>query len=379
MTKLKILYKWIELSAIICCAIISICLLVTAYSGYLNPENYPKIAVAGMAFPIFLIAQLFIVAGWLIFRKWKMSITFGAVIILCGGPIITYCPLNLAHPKLSASEEKTKFTVLTYNVYAFYDFKDRNVTDYNITVSNILKVDADIVCLQECYSFDADKGTGVTKIQSDSLKMKYPYREIAGRDIGILSKFPIIKAETIRDDQNDFGFGKFTLNLKGDTVSVYSVHLQSIGLTQSDKELYRNLTSVNKAQENIDSIKQKVKVIRNQLYHKLALAMQSRARQSKFLRNDISAQKGDVILCGDFNDTPNSFSYREVKGNMSDAYSKCGFGPCITYHANRFYFRIDQVFYKGNIKAVDIECPKFDSSDHYPLFVEFIKTTNDKN
>lgn len=58
---------------------------------------------------------------------------------------------------------------------------------------------------------------------------------------------------------------------------------------------------------------------------------------------------------------------------MKDAYVECGFGPLITYHANRFYFKIDQIFYSGNmLDAVKIKCVKNPSSDHYPLLVDFV-------
>ena len=80
-----------------------------------------------------------------------------------------------------------------------------------------------------------------------------------------------------------------------------------------------------------------------------------------------------MIVCGDFNDTPGSYSYRTVRGDdMRDAYLDCAFGPAITYHDNRFYFKIDHVLYRGNLRAVDIERGRIDASDHYPLLATFV-------
>ena len=61
-----------------------------------------------------------------------------------------------------------------------------------------------------------------------------------------------------------------------------------------------------------------------------------------------------------------------MDGDMKDAYAENAFGPTITYHGNRFYFRIDQVLYKGDMKAVDIERGDIESSDHYPLLTTFV-------
>ena len=43
----------------------------------------------------------------------------------------------------------------------------------------------------------------------------------------------------------------------------------------------------------------------------------------------------------------------------------------ITYHANRFWFRIDHILYKGNMEARWLERLHNKSSDHYPLLVRF--------
>jgi endonuclease/exonuclease/phosphatase (EEP) superfamily protein YafD len=56
---------------------------------------------------------------------------------------------------------------------------------------------------------------------------------------------------------------------------------------------------------------------------------------------------------------------------MKDAYEECALGPTITFHASRFYFRIDHVLYKGNFEAIDIERGDQKSSDHYPLLTTF--------
>lgn len=364
------LFYW---AALILSILISLCLFTTAYSGLLNPQEYPMLAVFGMSFPIFLIVQACVIIFWLLFKKFKFAFLFFVPILLCINPILTYCPLNFWDNSLTPEQKKSEFSLLTYNVYAFSDFKERKDINHNPTISHILKSDADVVCLQECYTFEPLPYEKYTKEQYDSLISRYPYRLVLSNDIGVLSKYPISDSEIINSDNETFSGARFKLQLKGNTITVYNVHLQSVGLTKSDKELYSSVTSVKSATEKIDSAKQTIKDLRNQLYHKLAMSMQERATQAQHIAKDLNNQQGNVILCGDFNDIPDSYVYRTIKGNMTDAYCKCGFGPGITYHANKFYFRIDQIFYRGNIEAVSIQRPKWDSSDHYPQIVKFVK------
>ena len=55
-----------------------------------------------------------------------------------------------------------------------------------------------------------------------------------------------------------------------------------------------------------------------------------------------------------------------------DAYNELGLGPGITYHANRFWFRIDHILYKGNMEARWLVRQRHKSSDHYPLVTRFV-------
>ena len=116
-----------------------------------------------------------------------------------------------------------------------------------------------------------------------------------------------------------------------------------------------------------------IKALSGNLLSNLYSACRKRAEQAKQLRQFVDSAGTNVIVCGDFNDTPDSFSYRTAKGNdLADAYTECAFGPTITYHANRFYFKIDHILYKGCFKAVDVERGKINSSDHYPLLATFV-------
>lgn len=113
--------------------------------------------------------------------------------------------------------------------------------------------------------------------------------------------------------------------------------------------------------------------MKSQLLSKLAEAFKIRAQQARAVRNVVDSIGGPFIVAGDFNDIPDCFAVRTIRGkDMHDAYADAAFGPAITYHGDRFYFRIDQVLYRGPFQAVGIERGSINSSDHNPLLTTFL-------
>lgn len=90
------------------------------------------------------------------------------------------------------------------------------------------------------------------------------------------------------------------------------------------------------------------------------------------VRQYVDSVSDPVLLCGDFNDIPGCYAYRVIAGgDMTDAYRAAASGPAITYHADRFYFRIDQMMCRGDLTPLRVWRGTIPSSDHYPLIGYF--------
>lgn len=97
-----------------------------------------------------------------------------------------------------------------------------------------------------------------------------------------------------------------------------------------------------------------------------------RRKHTECLREAIDRVKGPLVMCGDFNDVPESFAYRLLRGtDLRDAYVDTSFGPMVTYNRHAFWFHLDQIFYRGDIKPLWVKKGHIRSSDHYPLLAEF--------
>lgn len=345
-----------------------LCTLLAGYGGYINPDKFALAQLANMTFPGWIVLTLILLAVNLFIRK-KLAWLSVAVLVACIGPILTISPLNFTSRSLSTDDESRTFTLLTYNVYNFRDNQGVNPEWGNRTLSYILSTDADIVCLQESSNLN---GVG-KKAQRDSINSRYPYRLYSSRSGEVLlSKYHVTEVDTPQPDWGSGSFCAYDVEVEGHEVTVVNCHLQSIGLTDDDKELYRELTD----KELRNPSRSELSKVKNGIVTKLLAAFRIRAQQARYIKEFLATRKGNVILVGDFNDVPGSYAYRTIKSDgLKDAYSECAFGPTVTYNDNRFYFRIDQMLYRGDLEAVRIKRGDLRSSDHYPLFATFLWDT----
>lgn len=348
--------------------VVAILTMAAAYGGTIDPETTPAGAIIAMTFPIFLIGTLLLMALNLMWWR-RMAIVNAISLLLCLSPILTFCPLNFFRPDLHEIQEldRPTFKLMTYNVLGLQDLTRHNnpAIDGNTTVSYILREEPDIVLLQEGHGITSGgQSYNITRQQHQDLLHVYRHHHVDSHGIGILSKYPVSPVAMKSDAVPGLDAHRYDIRIDGHTIHLINVHMQSIGLTRHDKEVYVNITEGDTHTEMTD--------IRQGILHKLAEAFRVRARQAKALREEIDALEGTVLLCGDFNDIPGCYASRVIAGgDMTDAYRHAGIGPAITYHADKLYFRIDQMFYRGRLNALRAWTGDCKSSDHYPLMCIF--------
>lgn len=347
-------------------------LLLSAYGGWVDPRSWALPAVATLAFPVVLAGVTLVALACLFMRQW-VALAIVVVAFVFAWPVVR---LNMPlQGDKEVNEQQTTFRVMTYNVAGF-DMEAK-------TLRYILEQNADFVILQETSLGPMDFSDLPQHVDlRDELEQKYPYHSQGYHDLAILSKLPytVYNDTTLKqgfgspdDIHSEYHFyaKAFDLQVAGMPLRIVNVHLQSIGLSDHDKELYKKLTS-NELQGRGD-----VSQVRHSLLSKLAGAFRRRAGEAHQLRgilNDTVAAP-NVIVCGDFNDTPGSYSYRTICGDeLRDAYAECGRWPTFTFNRDRFYFNIDHILYRGHLQAVGYRLDRAGGSDHYPQQVTFAIT-----
>ena len=340
-------------------------LIASAYAGAINPVNHPMASVVAMTFPLWLIGTIVAVAI-IFFMRWRVALIGVAGLCIALPAILNYCPLNLPR---KAAEDADTFTLMTYNVFDFVDQTEEYPGDINPTLSYILREDPDIVCAQEVGYIGTNQSHRITAAQVDSLYAQYPYIYMDRHILAILSKFPIEPVQTgihISENEGAGDIACYRAEIKGRKVTIFIVHLQSFYLQRAEREMFMKLTRLQGSESEI-------KEMQRHLVDKICEAAPHRVRETEELIKYIDKYGGpNVIVCGDFNDIPGCYSLRLLKDHkLKEVYPEVGFGPMITYNSERFYFRIDHILYRGDIRPLSMVRSKIYSSDHYPVKATF--------
>ncbi|MDE7465860.1 MAG: endonuclease/exonuclease/phosphatase family protein [Muribaculaceae bacterium] len=340
--------------------------LISAFGGYVNPgiSSIPGALIT--VFPYFLIATIIAILAWAFTGKLFTAGLGVIVIVLAWGPITTVFPLHFSS---SPSEGAKTFKLLTYNILHGDDQEKGNDAPGNRSFEYIIDSGADIVCLQEMFNVHNPKEVHNLDSFEARLDSIYPYQAgDPGTDTKVLSKYPIRQIPSISffgTASNPIRYTAYTVHIKGRQMTLINMHLNSYALSDTERNLVKDLASVKNSKKGFKELK-------GPLATKLRNNLIWRWENVRIMREAINNVKGPLIICGDFNDVPASYCYRLLMGDdMKDAYVETSFGPMVTYNRHAFWFHLDQIFYRGPLKALSVKKGNIKSSDHYPLIADF--------
>lgn len=342
-------------------------LVVSSYAHLISPEKFHYMAYAAIIFPGVLLLNLLLLLFWAV--QWnKVALITLFSMLLCAGQIFLYSPVHVIPQQQKGGDT---LSLLTYNVCAFSQYARHNSKKSNPIIEYVKKSGADIVCLQE-YGYSTT-GRDLGRVNIDTALTKiYPYRAVFvhGGDwitqlgIACYSRYPITDTVHILSPGQNSSI-LCTLDVNGRELSLVVNHLASNKLSLKDRGFFKYLSN------HPDKIDEYQEGIKKHLVRKFGLASMLRASQADTISAAIAGLGDNIIVCGDFNDTPQSYTYNRIRGILGDAYEKTGNGPGITYNRDRFYFRIDHVLYGKALRPIKTEIEHVCYSDHYPVKVLF--------
>jgi endonuclease/exonuclease/phosphatase (EEP) superfamily protein YafD len=334
-----------------------------ALSSHIPPHHSGWIGIAGMAFPIFAVANAVALVVWLV-AKPKYAIVPLLGFLVCISDVRAYCPVNI--PRKTPADA---IKVMSYNVKNFGWSADKSREGTQQILSTVINSKADIVCLQEgdYWSDDWDS-------VRNRLAAAYKYMDVCGEDsapstMRCFSRFRIIKSEQIPFPDSFNSAVAYQLLLDGgDTVIVLNNHLQSDNLSESEIRSYSGIVG---GDSSLSQRHSKTELL--SLFGKLASASQARASQTdsivKFIQTHANTP---MLVCGDFNDTPISYARRKIASQLTDAYVETGFGPGFSFSNNHMFVRIDQMMCSRHWKPYNAKVQSgAKGSDHYPITAFF--------
>lgn len=332
---------------------VSFLMVFSSYGSLAAPiGKWPFASLSGLAFPVLFAINLLFLFLWL-FTWRKASLLPFITILICIFAVSDWWPI---HPGAKNKVSDPYLTVMTYNTEGFGVDDNNEWSLQNPVLSYMLGFGADIILIQENNESVFKQAKSDTKILSG-----YPYSFSNSSGLACISKYEIISHKTIPfpDSGNQCLYLRILVGT--DTLAVYNCHLQSNGLNSNEISEYHQFIEHPTDSTHYDASKTVLK--------KLLSSTSQRAFQARMISDLARVESARfMIVCGDFNDTPLSYSHRVFERFMTDAYAKTGNGPGITYHEHRLYYRIDHIFCSKNITPLHTWIDRTQKdSDHYPV------------
>ena len=354
-------------------AYLSVC-----FVPFINTGKYWFFAFPGLVFPLIFFALICYIILWAFLRsKWFYV---SLIVMLLGiQQIITVFSFHL--PKnFSADKPPNTLRVLQWNVSSWDEthkvFNQTKKSDnYRSAMMSLVKArNADVLCFEEF--FESSDTNYFTPNISTIVGMGFPYyyfvptadyKNDFRSGIAIFSRYPMIDSakfnfkrnEMERQDKNDIGEHLIYTDIKvGDSIfRIYATHLQSVHFDQAD---YVSLSRLKRARDPGFSDSRTI-------VSKLKRGYISRFQQAELIEQKVAESPYPKIICGDFNDVPNSSTYFKIKGNMQDAFLRKGFFIGRSFRFISPTLRIDYILADKRFKVNQFQTIHVPYSDHYPL------------
>ena len=350
--------KAIENIFLILNVIIVFALFISYLSVYIPPDKYWIPAIFGMAYPFILAANFVFLVFWILFKPRNFFLPLISIAIGWGF-LSRYVQLN------GLNTEEGNIKVLSYNVQYFAgDGKKNQKENANTIIEFLDEQNADIICLQESRLRKNNIFNLAKTIKGLNSINHYQYaRSSTTYGSVTMTRYPIVNMGEIRFEESHNMAIYTDVIIQTDTVRIFNLHLQSY---QIDPNNYSIIDSLGVNQEN------DLKEVR-EMGTKFKRAFQFRAGQVRKIVKFMNETPYDIIVCGDFNDTPVSFAYQKLRGELTDAFVNSGKGVGRTYIGRLPSFRIDNIFHSNAFESYNFQTYDFRMSDHLPISCELVR------
>lgn len=343
----------------------AVALLMALIARWISSETTTFFAFFALGAPFLYLANFITLSLWVI--RWKRIALLPAFVLLFGvANIGDFFQLKWTK-NYKETVQSADITIISYNVHNFRLFNNDSHSTLDGICRELNKTGADVIFLQEYSIVDSAE-----LARFDESMSAYPYRayqynvtnEFTHHGQIILSRHPLSGSRTIHFEQSDNSAMIVNLYHPIDTLRLIGCHLQTTAFNAVSNS--RGLRSVI-ADKNRDSLA-------GSAIAALAQNFRLRAAQADSVRQLADESIFPVVVAGDFNSPPLTYTYSTVCDGLSDAFCDAGSGYGYTYKPIKGLFRIDYVLFDGDsYEAVDYQSPNWSYSDHNAVIVRLKK------
>lgn len=333
-----------------------------------DPAYMWALPMLGLVAPAIYVLTLLLMLYWVIRWRLKRALLM-LVMVLIGSCSVSLFWRPESHRAALQRKYDKEFSygrsaikVLSYNLRQLYDDRGESAADEVAALIDSLR--PDILCLQEYNEGLAERSEHFRAMLDRYKQATFGLKRDEARPQMILSSFRILRSGVITSPRTSVWAD---LLVRDDTVRVVSNHLQSTGITALDNAYITGYEYL------LDTAREeKIRSIVGRFHENCVL----RADQVDSIRHHLdTAAPRYRIVCGDFNDTPISYTYRRMARGLNDAFAECGSGYSHTFRGFFNALRIDYLLASENFEVLSYEVLDEPHSDHLPLLVRLKKQT----
>ena len=327
-------------------AILILCTFLAYLSPYIHPATFWLLSFFGLIFPWLLLFNFLFLLFWLFLREKYFLLSLGCI-LMGWGNMKTIIGIN----GREAASEST-LHVMTINTHSLRDKENKNKKLGIDDMKQFTRFEqVDILCLLEFPSGGGNEKYVPAIMEQSGLK--YHHKD-QGRGLLIFSAYPILNKGSKYFDNRVNGYQFIEIEKEGKKIRIYNLHLQSnmVSGTADKVAEHGNLQD----KETWLDIKG--------MMGKYRYFTKKRANQAGEITTHIAKSPYPVIVCGDFNDVPQSHAYHLLTSRLNDGFKKKGNGLGFTFSGSVPGLRIDYVLASSDFKLLSYQKKNIPFSDH---------------
>ncbi len=356
---------------VLCNIGIALLFLLGCYASYFNPTTYWFLGLLTIASLYFFLLLVIFIVFWL-FAKTKFIFISLITVALAWNPLGQIIKIKQSE-EFKIAKLPNSIRVMSWNVEHFDILEHKTHPERKKEMLDLInKYSPDVACFQEMVGGDIDSTAinYVPRIAKDLNYQNYYYSYDKRDDFdgkhhyGIItfSRFPIIQKYTYSPPELNYNsiFQSIDVATDNDTFRVFNIHLQSLKFSDVSRQYIEDPTM--KGEIDIEKSKN--------IISKFKTGFAKRKLQSERVKKSMNESPYKVIVCGDFNDVPNSYAYNTIGKGLKNAYAEKGTGIGRTFSSISPTLRIDNIFVDNKMMVEQFVRIKKKLSDHFPIIAD---------
>src|SRR5690554_5926792 len=263
--------------------IAALLMLISFVLPFLSPSKFPIISLLSLGVPLVIVVNILFLIYWIIRFNRRFFLSFSVL-------LFSFFYFNVFLENTTEGDEKdyaNTLSVMSFNVRLFNAFEKELHGDVPQMMASLIEEETpDIICIQEYYR--------THKVDFSDYPHQFIHFRRKDSKVGyaIFSKYPLVNkgAFDFENSNNNTIYADVIKNQ--DTIRIYNVHLQSMGVLPEVQFL-----------QTTD---------KERLFTRLSIRFRLQEQQVHAILKHKAATAHPVILSGDMNNTPFSYTYREI-------------------------------------------------------------------